>query len=71
MTKETFIAAAAAIKNSKPDNFDQLPEVAQLAVKVTQWRMALSMLETFRDSNPRFNEAKFMDACGVNELTTV
>lgn len=55
MTKKHFEKAAAIVRDYKPvDKKD-----------VRQRAIAFAFIELFQSENPRFDEARFLEACGV------
>lgn len=66
MSKKDYILLAQALKNGQPDSRLIQPEYWQTAC--TQWKITVKFLsDSLAQDNPRFNRAKFLQACGYND----
>ena len=60
MTRKHFQALAETLKGSRPWNIDSAARF--------QWEADVkAVASALRQFNPRFNNARFLEACGVNE----
>jgi len=60
-SRKDFVAVAAIIKNSAPEL--GLPVVIQSDTRIA--RIANELADHFASSNPNFDRARFLEACGV------
>ena len=70
MSRKDFEAIAAAIKGermSKPENTTQQDEIALQVHYNTLDLAARSLADICAQSNPNFDRARFLKACGVEE----
>ena len=62
MTKHHFIAIAKVLNDTRPGNFERSTDRMLTWIDIVNELTALC-----RSSNERFDEAKFLEACGYNE----
>jgi hypothetical protein len=60
MTRKDYQLIASALKESREDC---ITELARLGVQVT----AIKIAKALKRDNSRFNEDRFLDACGIPE----
>ena len=60
MTRKDYVLIASTIQHQFSYYEESTPEVKALK------ELALRMAYDFRQDNPRFEYARFLDACGVN-----
>jgi hypothetical protein len=61
MTRKDYVMIANSIKASR-DNWEGFTPEAQEAIE----GLARSLATKLQSDNPRFDRARFLDACGVN-----
>ena len=70
MSKKDYILLVQALKDSKPEGFPQMTDDYKnfFAGKQTAWSHTCETLSiALQSDNPRFNRAKFLQACGYND----